>query len=142
MKITQRVLITTSLLLGSLISANTFAHELELKLDKIKNIKGFMMIALYNSADSYKSDVNTFSGKKIAVSAKTMTVNFSNLPSGDYAIKLYQDENDNGEIDKNFLGIPTEAYGFSNNGGAMGQPSFDEAKFTVNGNTSINIHLH
>lgn len=128
-------------LFSSLVSLNTHAHELVLNIDKIAKPKGVMMIALYNSADAYNSNTNTFSGQKIAVTKNTLAVNFGDVPAGNYAIKLYQDENENGVIDKNVFGIPTEGYGFSNNGGAMGQPSFDDAKFNVTDTTAITIHL-
>jgi uncharacterized protein (DUF2141 family) len=52
------------------------------------------------------------------------------LPFGEYAIKIYHDENGNDELDTNFLGIPKEGVGFSNNPSArFGEPGFDEAKF-------------
>jgi uncharacterized protein (DUF2141 family) len=54
-----------------------------------------------------------------------------NLPFGDYAIKFYHDENGDNACNTNFLGIPSEGYGFSNNAKAFfGLPSFDKAKFT------------
>ncbi len=130
-----------TLLFSSFLSLNATAHELVLQVDQITKTKGVMMIALYNSADSYKGNKNVFNGQKVAVTQGTLTVNFGDVPAGDYAIKLYHDENENGEMDKNVIGIPTEGYGFSNNGGAMGQPSFDEAKFSVTDKTAISIHL-
>jgi len=55
---------------------------------------------------------------------------FEELPFGEYAIKLFHDENMNGELDSNFLGIPTEDYGFSNNvRGTFGPADYDDAKF-------------
>lgn len=130
-----------TLLFSSFLSLNATAHELVLQVDQITKTKGVMMIALYNSADNYKSNKNVFNGQKVAVTQGTLTVNFGDVPAGDYAIKLYHDENENGEMDKNVIGIPTEGYGFSNNGGAMGQPSFDEAKFSVTEKTTISVHL-
>jgi uncharacterized protein (DUF2141 family) len=45
-------------------------------------------------------------------------------------------------MDKNFLGIPKEQYGFSNNVmGKMAAPSFEMAKFSVTGPTTQNIKL-
>jgi uncharacterized protein (DUF2141 family) len=141
MKLSYTHKVLSALLFSSLFSLNAHAHELTLEVDQITKTKGVVMIALYNSSDSYKSDTNVFKGQKIAVTKNTLAVNFGDIPAGDYAIKLYQDENENGVIDTNTIGIPTEGYGFSNNGGAMGQPSFDEAKFSVTEKTAINIHL-
>lgn len=54
------------------------------------------------------------------------------VPFGTYAVRLYHDENDNGELDTNVFGVPREAYGFSNNArGRFGPPNFEEAAFTV-----------
>jgi outer membrane protein len=53
------------------------------------------------------------------------------VPPGDYALLAYYDENRNGRIDKNFIGIPNEALAFSNNYRPKGPPSFTRAAFTV-----------
>lgn len=64
------------------------------------------------------------------------------LPFGEYAITLFVDFNGNKKIDKNFLGIPKEPYGFSNNViGNMSAPTFDQAKFEFLGPTTKNIKL-
>ena len=65
-----------------------------------------------------------------------------NLPEGTYAIALFVDANENLKIDKNFLGIPKEQYGFSNNAmGTLSGPSFEQAKFQVKGSAIQNIKL-
>ena len=68
---------------------------------------------------------------------------FSNLGSGRYAAVALHDENGNGKLDKNFLGVPAEPYGFSNNvQGFLSPPSFDEAAMVVgDGNKAIRIAL-
>ena len=64
------------------------------------------------------------------------------LPNGEYAIAVFVDVNGNKKIDKNFLGIPKEQYGFSNNAmGRMSAPTFEQAKFTVKGSTTHSILL-
>ncbi len=55
------------------------------------------------------------------------------MPYGRYSIKAFHDENNNSKLDTNFLGMPTERYGFSNNArGRFGPPSFAEAAVTLN----------
>ena len=68
----------------------------------------------------------------------------NDVPIGDVAILVYVDENQNGLIDKNFIGIPKEALGISNNYRPKGPPTFDRAKFTVvEGQiTRINIDIY
>ena len=57
---------------------------------------------------------------------------FDDIPFGDDAIKVFHDENGNKDLDRSFLGLPKEDYGFSNNvRGFFGIPSFEKAKFSV-----------
>jgi uncharacterized protein (DUF2141 family) len=68
---------------------------------------------------------------------------FDDLPPGRYAIKLYHDANGNGELDTNMMGLPTEAYGFSGEGGSMGPPPFEKAAFEVvaGENNAVTVRL-
>ena len=53
---------------------------------------------------------------------------------GTYAVSTFHDENSNGKLDTNLLGIPTEGVGASNNAkGHFGPPKFDDAKFRFEG---------
>ena len=59
------------------------------------------------------------------------------MPYGIYALAIYQDENKNGKIDKNFLGIPTEHYAFSNDyKPTIKAPAFKDCKFPYNEKTN------
>jgi len=98
-----------------------------------RNSKGVVRIGLYNSRDNYEGKGNPFRGLVIKIKNNKATALFENIPFGVYAIKLYHDENSNGLLDKNFMGIPTEEYGFSNNAGGMfGPADYDDAKFKIN----------
>jgi uncharacterized protein (DUF2141 family) len=68
--------------------------------------------------------------QKIAASGKEVVLKFD-LPAGEYAVQVLHDENDNGKLDTNFMGMPTEGYGFSNNPQVMRRAHFDEAKFPL-----------
>ena len=60
---------------------------------------------------------------------------------GTYAVAIYHDENGNKKFDKNFFGLPTEGFGFSNNPGILfGPPDHDEAAFEV-GDTPVTVHI-
>ena len=54
------------------------------------------------------------------------------VPHGTYAVRVHHDANGNGELDTNMVGVPQEAFGFSNNvRGTFGPPDFEEAAFTL-----------
>jgi uncharacterized protein (DUF2141 family) len=70
-------------------------------------------------------------------------VEFDKLPAGEYAVSLFHDENDNKVLDKNFIGIPKEGIGTSNDAkGSFGSSKFEDAKFAVKaGLKTITIHI-
>lgn len=62
----------------------------------------------------------------------SVSVHIAGVPPGTYAVVAYHDENNNGHVDRNFLGIPTEAVGFSRDAPVhFGPPSWDDAAFVV-----------
>jgi uncharacterized protein (DUF2141 family) len=67
---------------------------------------------------------------------------FGGLPVGLYAIKSFADENGNGKLDTNLIGLPVERYGFANDArGRMGPPAFDAAAVQVNADSSSSFEL-
>jgi uncharacterized protein (DUF2141 family) len=104
----------------------------------IKSKKGKLMIGWYSNEASYDERKNPILKKKADVDKQTrVSVVFDNIPSGKYAVSVYLDENENDQIDTNFLGIPKEQYGFSNNVlPATCAANFNEAVFEVTNNSS------
>jgi len=104
---------------------------------------GKVFVELYNNFDGYPAD-HEKAYRKVFASIKndTSTVAFDSIPAGEYAVACYHDENDNGKLDVNFLGIPAEGVGASNNAkGFLGPPSFKNAKFSVSGDVTQNIEI-
>jgi uncharacterized protein (DUF2141 family) len=68
---------------------------------------------------------------------------FNKVHAGTYGLSAFHDQNENGKLDTNFLGMPIEDYCASNNArGVFGPPSFDDAKFTFRGGTKkLEAHL-
>jgi len=82
----------------------------------IKSNKGKLMIGWYASEVSYNERQNPIFKKKVNVDKQNqISVIFDNIPPGKYAVSIFLDENENDKMDTNFLGIPKEQYGFSNN---------------------------
>ena len=111
---------------------------------------GILNLGIYNNAAAYdqsvqgeeRSERGLFSGIDSYIELKESHEFVINLPEGIYAIALFIDANENFKIDKNFLGIPKEQYGFSNNAmGKLSGPSFEQAKFQVKGSAAQNIKL-
>jgi uncharacterized protein (DUF2141 family) len=113
------------------------APVLSLKVENIKKSKGFLMIAVRNEKGE---DVKL---EKVAVTnTPKQTVSITLPSNGEYTIAMFHDVNSNGELDKGMFGQPTEPYGFSNNAReTFSEPSLEDQKFTVNGNTSHSIKI-
>jgi uncharacterized protein (DUF2141 family) len=73
----------------------------------------------------------------------TMTLCVAAPVVGKYAVVVYHDENDNHKFDRNWIGLPTEGFGVSNNPSLfLAPPTFEDSSFDVNGEvTHINIEM-
>lgn len=115
-------------------------HKLEITIDGVEKVQGFMMIALYQPNQEFLGD-DGFLFRKVKVTQPgTLTLELE-LPEGKYAVSIYHDLNEDGELNTNFLGIPKEPYGFSITRGSLGPPSFEEASFTVPERRQITIEI-
>ena len=104
--------------------------DLTVLIHNLKNNKGEVKIGLFNSEDSYNGKKEKYKGAMLKVENKQAKWVIENIPFGEYAIKAFHDEDGDDKVDTNFIGMPTERYGFSNNvKGLFGPPSFDKAKF-------------
>ena len=105
------------------------------KITGLRSEKGQVKIAVFKSSETWLGDHPAYNST-IDVESPVVTWKINDVPYGDYGIAVFHDENKNGKMDKNFLGIPQEAYGFSNNMRvAFGPPSWDKSKFVVKGST-------
>ena len=106
--------------------------------------KGKLQIALFNSSEDFTDKPFKTEVLDLANTNNLKAV-FSQLPPGEYSVAAYHDKNDNGKLDKNLVGAPTEDYGFSNDnrtGMRLSAPSFDDTKFSVaNGNQDITVNV-
>ena len=114
-----------------LIYSDTRAQSsLEIHVNNIKSKKGSIQFGLFTTEADYLK--NPIEKKVIKSTGKDVTVVFENLQPGDYALSIIHDENENGQLDSNALGIPKEGFAFGNNAlGSFGPPPFDKAKITI-----------
>jgi uncharacterized protein (DUF2141 family) len=71
------------------------------------------------------------------------SITLQNISDGRYALAIFHDENGDGKMNKNMLGIPKEGYGVSNNvKNLMSAPTFKEAAFTHNRDSELTIQLN
>lgn len=122
-------------------SAGIQAHTLTVDIDNIQVQTGALMVQLYANAEDYTSGKNPSASMIKPVTKTEHRLVFSDLADGQYALKVFHDENSNHSLDTNILGVPSEGYGFSNNAGSFGPASFKDASFSLQGDTQITIHI-
>ncbi len=113
---------------------------LTIEFDVTKYDKGSLLLALYNSEDTYMK--KAVKNAQVSVKDKKATVVLENIAIGSYGFSYFHDVNDDGKLNKNFLGIPKEPYGFSNGEkGAFGPPDFEDIKFELKQDTTLNVKI-
>lgn len=124
--------------LSPIVAQSPSCPGIHVKVLNIRNSTGTVDCALFDSAQGFPIHVlhSASSVMVIKVRHTEARCDFEDIPAGTYALAVIHDENTNGILDLNWLGIPTEGYGFSNDVKALlGPPSFDAASFHYAGGT-------
>ncbi|MCC9016616.1 MULTISPECIES: DUF2141 domain-containing protein [Flavobacterium] len=131
-----KIITLLMLFICSLLSAQNV--NLTVAVSGLKNNKGTVRVGLYNSDTTFLK--TTYKSIVSEIKNNEATVTFVGVPKGEYGISTYHDENSNGKLDRNMMGIPSEDYACSNNAkGFMGPPIYNDAKFSVNNDSKVNI---
>ncbi|WBX75497.1 DUF2141 domain-containing protein [Tenacibaculum ovolyticum] len=136
----RSILIMILFLSGIINSIAQEKHTITLEFEGIKSNKGSLFVALYNTEDTFlKKPLN---GTIVKIVNKKAIVVLKGISAGVYAVSVFHDINDNKKMDTNFLGIPKEPTGMSNNAkGFMGPPKYKDAKFKVLKDIKLNINI-
>jgi uncharacterized protein (DUF2141 family) len=136
--------------LPSLFAAQTptlpsVTSRLVVNVNGIRNAKGKVVIGLWKSKDGFPKDASkALNVATVEIANGTATAVFRDLPHGDYAVATYHDENNNGKMDSNLFGVPTEGVGTSNDAhSGFSAPSFEQCRFSVSEPEKvISINMH
>jgi uncharacterized protein (DUF2141 family) len=119
---------------------------IHVKILNIRNSTGTVACALFESPEGFpieflRSATNVMI---IKIRKSQARCDFEDIPPGTYAMAVIHDENMDGKLDTNWLGIPTEGYGFSNDArGPLGAPPFSAASFQYDGkDVELTMSLH
>ena len=107
--------------------------SLTIRFDNLESDKGYIRLALYSGEDSFMDEEHAILYSYRIDRPGSMEGILENLPYGEYAFAVFHDENNNDELDTNFLGIPVEPFCFSRPAPSKWRvPTFDEAKIMIN----------
>lgn len=111
------------------------AADLAVRVLGLRSGEGVVQIALYDDSRRFPEDGGQLAD--VAIPARELEGGapieaFADLPPGRYAVVAFHDENANREMDTNFIGLPLEGYGFSNDATVfLSAPAFEEAAFEL-----------
>ena len=124
------------------IHLNAQQSTLRIEVLGIKDVKGIIQVGIYNDRDAFPKIGKEFKIVYALVSSEELEIAIDNLDQGEYSIALYQDLNKDGKCNTNFISIPQEPYGFSNNYRPIFKsPNFAQTKFSLDSDLSIQIEL-
>jgi len=118
-------------------------HLIGADVGTFRNTRGFLRWRLFSSADGFPESGKDVVEVRVPIAGATTRCEFRNVSARIYAIAVMHNENDNRKLDKNFLRVPTERYGVSNNKTyAMSSPKWSESTFQVGAqDVVLNISL-
>lgn len=135
---------TTALLLTLAAIETPQAADLTVRLEGLRGDSGRVIVCVWQQARGFPDCGRSepLVRRDLTAAEARSPVRFRDLPSGPIAVSVLHDENGNGTLDTNLLGIPREGVGISGNAApAMGPPRFEQASFTFRGNGSVTIRL-
>ena len=135
-----------SLMFGNLCVAQSPCAGIHVNILNIRNSIGTVDCALFASPNGFPREFlhSAIVVMVLKIRETQARCDFEDIAPGTYALAVIHDENMNGRLDTNWLGIPKEGYGFSNDVKAVrGAPSFSDASFSYDGqNLNFTISLH
>jgi uncharacterized protein (DUF2141 family) len=132
--------------LPALAFAQASCPGIHVKILNIRNSAGTVACALFESPVGFPIEYLRYATNIMVIKIRDTQArcDFLDILPGTYALAVSHDENMNGKLDTNWLGIPREGYGFSNDVKALlSAPSFSAASFQYDGqNLELTISLH
>ncbi len=125
------------------IAAELHADTLSISIKNIQSDKGNIALQVFSNAEQYKGSAQPIIAFILTAEALKGSFSIVDLPAGFYGARIMHDLNGNGELDTNFVGLPKEPYGFSNNATAnFGPPKWNDIRFQLDGSNQQIIDLN
>ena len=118
-------------LITIVITSKGFSADLEVTIKALRNDKGQLRMAIFNDPEEFPRG-NEIHSLDIQAKSGDVTALFRGIKLGTYALAIHHDENFNNKMDTNFVGMPNEGYGFSNDARVfISPPTFEAASFVI-----------
>jgi uncharacterized protein (DUF2141 family) len=119
-------------------------ERLRIEVSNLHSNRGFVYCAIYaEPGDGFPSDESKAkTGVRAAIKDRRAVCEFAGLAPSVYAVSMLHDENNNGKMDTNWVGMPVEGYGATRDAkGSFGPPKFKDAAFAYKGG-GLTMQIH
>ena len=120
------------------------AAELTVAVSGVNSGNGRVFVALHRvkAGVKFPDQKGAVAGAWRMAGKGGFSITFTGLAPGRYAVNGFHDDNGNGDLDTNLLGIPTEGYGFGNGAtGTFGPASFDDSSIELKSAATIRLPI-
>ena len=139
----KTMLTAAAALYATLVTQMIAAETLTVVLTNVPESEGTIMLQVMSGEAEFRGEADVIASIMQRAQAGKMSFSTTSLPQGEYAVRVMHDLNGNGELDANFVGMPTEPWAFSNNAmGNFGPPKWDDVKFTLEGEVVQTLNLN
>lgn len=114
-------------------------EDLLVPVSVVRSAKGRVFVALYNQSGWLRAG-RFIDYREVRAKQGSVTAVFRGVPAGRYSVAVFHDENANGRVDTNWLGLPAEGFGFSRIT-PFRVPSFGETSFELNHGATQPVRL-
>ena len=126
-----RALLLATIFLVLIPLGPALAADLTIAVTGLRNADGLVRLAIFDKASEFPEG-EELKSRDVPARAVALTVHFTGLKPGRYAVAMHHDENGNKKMDSYIFGIPKEGYGFSRDAPVFfGPPGFDRAAVTL-----------
>ena len=128
--------------LGLVVPSWTTTAPIAVEVAGLRSNEGMVLGAIFASARGWTEEGREIATCRASIARQHATCVIDGLPPGTYAFAFLHDEDLDGHMDRDWIGIPQEGYGFSNDAApGLGPPSFESASF-AHGESETVLHVH
>lgn len=117
-------------------------NSVTITIENLKSTKGTVQIAVFNRSESFPKVGGEYKLSQFKLSTGKSNFTINNLPDGEYAIAIHHDENSDGKMNTNMVGIPKEGYAFSRNfKPKFSAPAFSDCAIQITSDQKLNLKM-
>lgn len=124
-----------------LVSAASGPATLDVTVTGLKHTRGALLACVWKDKSGFPTCQKSTGAVRqtVKITGTTMKVRFTGLAAGSYGVSVHHDEDGDGKLKSNFIGMPKEGVGISNNPGGM--PSWSKALVQIAPGSAISITM-